>query len=243
MMKTGFRSDRVRGLAWLALTLLVFCLPESRDDLAAARSKMIRQLQAYGITDSTVLAVMGTVERQRFVPKKYRSQAYADRPLPIGAGQTISQPYVVALMTQELHLKKSDNVLEIGTGSGYQAAILAHIVDSVFTIEIKKKLAQQAGKRLRDMGYSTIQTRCADGYYGWPEHAPFDAIIITCAVNHIPPPLLAQLKNGGRLILPLGSTRYYQTLTRVTKENGKMHSDYLGSVSFVPMTGAAEKVR
>ncbi|MFQ6116513.1 MAG: protein-L-isoaspartate O-methyltransferase, partial [bacterium] len=129
----------------------------------------------------------------------------------------------------------------IGTGSGYQAAILSKIVDSVFTIEIKSKLAASAAKRLKSLGYSKIHTKCADGYFGWPEQAPFDAIMITCAVNHIPPPLLEQLKTGGRMILPLGSSRYYQILIRLTKTKEKVEVEYLGIVAFVPMTGEAEK--
>jgi protein-L-isoaspartate(D-aspartate) O-methyltransferase len=140
-----------------------------------------------------------------------------------------------------LKLQRTEKVLEIGTGSGYQAAILAEIVDSVYTIEIKSKLATKADALLQSLGSKNVHTKCADGYNGWPEYAPFDAILITCAVNHVPPPLLEQLKPGGRLILPLGSTRFYQTLTRLTKTEKQIEAEYLGTVAFVPMTGAAQK--
>jgi protein-L-isoaspartate(D-aspartate) O-methyltransferase len=163
--------------------------------------------------------------------------------LPIGEGQTISQPYVVALMTEALKLKPTDRVLEIGTGSGYQAAVLAEIVKEVYTIEIRKSLADMADRRLKDFNYKNVKVKYADGYFGWQEHAPFDAIIITAAANHIPPPLIRQLKEGGRLILPLGSTVYYQTLTLVTKKKGDLDVEQMGSVAFVPMVGESEKKR
>ncbi|OYT39799.1 MAG: protein-L-isoaspartate O-methyltransferase [Candidatus Altiarchaeales archaeon ex4484_43] len=155
--------------------------------------------------------------------------------------QTISQPYIVALMTQGLALEKKDRVLEIGTGSGYQAAVLAEMVDEVYTIEIVEELAERANKTLRDLGYENVEVKTGDGYFGWEERAPFDAIIVTCATNHIPPPLIEQLNDGGRLILPLGSTKYYQTLTLVEKRNGSLETRYITSVRFVPMTGEALK--
>lgn len=172
-----------------------------------------------------------------------RSRAYGDYPLPIGEGQTISQPYVVALMTEALRLKPTDRVLEIGTGSGYQAAVLAETVKEVYSIEIRKSLAEMASKRLKDLGYRNVKVKYADGYFGWEEYAPFDAIIITTAANHIPPPLIKQLKEGGRLIIPLGSTVYYQMLTLVTKKKGELDVEQMGSVAFVPMIGEAEKRR
>ncbi|HOP39460.1 MAG TPA: protein-L-isoaspartate(D-aspartate) O-methyltransferase, partial [Geobacteraceae bacterium] len=195
-----------------------------------------------GIRDARVLKVMGDVPRHLFVDKRLRDQAYADHPLPIEEGQTISQPYVVALMTEALKLKPADRVLEIGTGSGYQAAVLAGIVKEVFTMEIRKPLADSAASRLRELGYLNVAVKYADGYFGWPEHAPFDAIIITASANHIPPPLVRQLKEGGRLIIPLGSTLFYQTLTLVTKQKGgKLTVEQLGPVAFVPMTGKAHQ--
>jgi protein-L-isoaspartate(D-aspartate) O-methyltransferase len=199
-------------------------------------------LRARDITDEKVLDVMGQVPRQRFVKEKDRDVAYADHPLPIGEGQTISQPYVVALMTQALELEGDEKVLEIGTGSGYQAAVLGELVEDVYTIEIKDKLADSAKERLSGMGYTNIHVKNADGYYGWEEHAPFDAIMITAAVNHIPSPLIEQLDEEGKLILPLGPTTYYQTMTIVEKKEGEAYATHLpGYYSFVPMTGEAEK--
>lgn len=216
-------------------------IAQGSDKYERLHAKMIEEIIKRGVTDKQVLAAMEAVKRHLFVPKRLGVMAYADHPLPIGEGQTISQPHLVALMTQELLLDSHDKVLEIGTGSGYQAAILGEIVDSVYTIEIKSKLAEQAARRLQSQGYSNIQSKCADGYFGWPEHAPFDAIIITCAVNHVPPPLLEQLKVGGRMILPLGSTLYYQVLIRLSKFEHDVKVEYLGVVAFVPMTGKAEK--
>jgi protein-L-isoaspartate(D-aspartate) O-methyltransferase len=175
------------------------------------------------------------------VEPAYRDQAYEDHPLPIGEGQTISQPYVVALMTEALRLKRGDRVLEIGTGSGYQAAILAEIVQEVYTIEIRKNLADRAGLVLKELGYKNVKVKSGDGYFGWEEAAPFDAIIITAAANHIPPPLIRQLKEGGRLIVPLGNTVYYQTLILATKRRGQLDVEQLGPVAFVPMVGEMRK--
>ncbi|MDZ7290361.1 MAG: protein-L-isoaspartate(D-aspartate) O-methyltransferase [candidate division KSB1 bacterium] len=230
-----------RQLFIAPLLLSLLSPSNAQDKYESARIELVEELRKEGIKDSCVLAAMKSVARHLFVPENLRSSAYDNIPLPIGEGQTISQPYVVALMTQELKLGKNDKVLEIGTGSGYQAAILAEIADSVFTVEIKSKLAANSADLLKKLGYQNIQCQCADGYYGWTEHAPFDAIMITCAVNHVPPPLLQQLKIGGRLILPLGSTRFYQTLTLLTKTEKQVEAEYLGTVAFVPMTGAAEK--
>jgi len=213
------------------------------DPDAQKRKAMVENdIKGRGIKDKTVIKAMGRVPRHLFVDKSLNDRAYEDYPLPIGEGQTISQPYVVALMTEALRLKPADRVLEIGTGSGYQAAVLSVIVKQVYSIEIRKSLADMAAKRLRDLGYTNVKVKYGDGYPGWEEFAPFDAIIITAAANHIPPPLIKQLKIGGRLIIPLGSTVYYQTLTLVTKrEKGELDVEQMGSVAFVPMIGEAEK--
>jgi protein-L-isoaspartate(D-aspartate) O-methyltransferase len=200
-------------------------------------------IKGRGIKDKKVLEVMGKIPRHLFVDENLKGRAYADYPLPIGEGQTISQPYVVALMTESLLLKPTDKVLEIGTGSGYQAAVLAEIVKEVYTIEIRKSFADMAAKRLKDLGYKNAKVKHADGYFGWEDYAPFDAIIITAAANHIPPLLIKQLKEGGRLIIPLGSTVYYQVLTLATKKKGELDVVQMGPVAFVPMIGEAEKRR
>ncbi len=206
------------------------------------REKMVQEdIAARGIKDPAVLQAMREVRRHLFVPEELRGKAYEDRPLPIADGQTISQPYVVAYMTEALSLKVGEKVLEIGTGSGYQAAVLANILGEVATLEIREILASSAAKRLKDLGYSKVAVKHADGYFGWVEQGPFDAILITAAANHIPPPLLRQLKEGGRLILPLGSTRYFQTLVKVTKQGGQFKHERLIDVRFVPMTGEAQK--
>ena len=214
------------------------------DRYALKRQQMVEQdIRDRGVKDPVVLAVMGKVPRHLFVDASYRDRAYGDHPLPIGEGQTISQPYVVALMTGALRLKQSDRVLEIGTGSGYQAAVLAGIVKQVYTIEIRKPLADKAAERLAALGYKNVTVKYADGYFGWEEHAPFDAIMITAAANHIPPPLIKQLKEGGRLIVPLGSTVYFQTLTLATKRKGELDVEQMSPVAFVPMVGEMDKKR
>lgn len=224
------------------LTGCALLLNAEGDNYAKRRREMVeRQLAARNITDKKVLKAMQEIPRHLFVAKAYQNQAYADHPLPIDEGQTISQPYIVALMTQYLNLTKGDRVLEIGTGSGYQAAVLAHLTDEVFSVEIKEKLAQKASETLSRLNYHRIQVKHGDGYFGWEEHSPFDAIIVTCAANHVPPPLLSQLKEGGRLIIPLGSTLYSQTLTLITKVNGKPKVRHVLGVRFVPMTGEAQK--
>lgn len=192
-----------------------------------------------GVSDPATLAAMRSVLRHRFMPGDVRDYAYEDRPVPIGHGQTISQPYIVALMTEEMRLKGNERVLEIGTGSGYQAAVLATIVSEVYTIEIIDALAERAQATFRTEGYDNVYVLNADGYDGWAEHAPYDAIIITCAVDHVPPPLVAQLAEGGRIVLPLGDPRLYQTLTVVEKKDGKVTSRHVLDVRFVPMTGRA----
>jgi len=214
---------------------------EEDPALTEARSYMLEtHLKGRDITDEGVLKAMGSVPRHKFVDRSLQEVAYADRPLPIGEGQTISQPYVVALMTQALHLNGGERVLEIGTGSGYQAAILAELTQEVYTIEIKETLAKSAEERLAMLGYTNVHVKNGDGYFGWEEHAPFDAIMITAAVNHIPPPLIEQLDEGGKLILPLGSTAYYQTMTVIEKRQGELQAVILpGFYRFVPMTGEA----
>ena len=212
------------------------------DEFTEARKAMVEfDIKARGISDSEVLAAMDNVKRHNFVPENVKSQSYEDHPLPIGYGQTISQPYIVALMTEALELKQDDKVLEIGTGSGYQAAVLAEIVDNVYTIEIIEELAERAEQTLKSQGYENVKVKNADGYFGWEEHAPFDAIIITAASEHIPSPLISQLTDGGKLIIPLGSVRYYQTLTLATRHGNDLKTKYITSVRFVPMTGEALK--
>jgi protein-L-isoaspartate(D-aspartate) O-methyltransferase len=205
------------------------------------RAMITHDIKGRGIKDTKVIEVMGKVPRHLFVDGNLRNNAYEDHPLPIGEGQTISQPYVVALMTEALRLKPADRVLEIGTGSGYQAAVLSEIVKEVYTIEIRKSLADKASQRLKSLGHRNVKVKYADGYFGWEEYAPFDAVIITASANHIPPPLIRQLKEGGRLILPLGSTVYYQMLTLATKKRGDIYIEQMGAVAFVPMTGEVQK--
>ncbi len=231
----------------LLIFLLSFCTSHLSADvvpdtplLQKARDDLVRDtIERRGVSDPLVLKAMRDVPRHCFVPQRIISKAYRDTALPIGEGQTISQPYVVALMTAGLKLKAHYRVLEIGTGSGYQAAILAKIVKEVCTIEIKKKLHQASTRLLEDLGYTNIKTRHGDGYYGWPEAAPFDAIMITAAVNHVPPPLLKQLKDDGLLILPLGNPFSYQNLTLVVKKGEDYTTRSITGVLFVPMTGHA----
>jgi protein-L-isoaspartate(D-aspartate) O-methyltransferase len=202
------------------------------------------QVAARGVRDAAVLEALRTVPRHLFVPPELRDEAYGDYPLPIGGGQTISQPYIVGLMTQSLGLGKGEKVLEVGTGSGYQAAVLARLAGAVFSIEINGTLARLAGATLKRLGFTNVNVKEGDGFFGWPEEAPFDAIIVTCAVDRVPPRLMGQLKEGGRLILPLGDSRFFQRLTLVTKKNGKALVREIIDVRFVPMTGEAlEKER
>ena len=188
--------------------------------------------------DSRVMAAMARVPRQLFVPKKYRGKAYENVPLPIGHGQTISQPYIVALMTDLLELKRGDRVLEVGTGSGYQAAILAELTDEVYSIEIIEPLAERAAKVLKQQNYKNVQTRFGDGYYGWRGAAPFDAVVVTAAADHIPPPLVRQLKPGGRMVIPVGSRFMVQQLVLLKKDlQGNISLRQILPVRFVPLTG------
>lgn len=202
-------------------------------------SMVANQIESRGVSDSAVLAAMRIVPRHLFVPKRYMGSAYEDGPLPIGHEQTISQPYIVALMTQLLELKGDERVLEIGTGSGYQSAVLAEIVDSVYTIEIICDLAESARKLLSDLGYDNVKVMCADGYRGFAEAAPFDVVIVTAAPDHIPDPLVEQLKVGGRMVLPVGDM--YQELVVLEKTDKEVTKRRSIPVRFVPMTGEAEE--
>lgn len=238
----------MRVFRWLVLFQgiifsLIAPLSSQEDEIYAQRRENMvrRQLAARDITDKKVLEVMGQVPRHLFVDPRYQRRAYEDYPLPIDEGQTISQPYIVALMTQHLKLKEGEKVLEIGTGSGYQAAVLAHLTDKVYSVEIREGLAKKAAQTLKKLKYSRVQVKWGDGYFGWEEQAPFEAIIVTCAANHIPPPLIEQLKDGGRLIIPVGSTLYYQTLTVLTKVGGELRVEHILGVRFVPMVGEAQK--
>jgi protein-L-isoaspartate(D-aspartate) O-methyltransferase len=200
------------------------------------RDEMVRAIKTYGLEDEAVLAAMAAVPRHEFVPPAFSPRAYADSPLPIGHGQTISQPYIVAEMTRQLHLRPGAKVLEIGTGSGYQAAVLTHFTTEVYSIEIIKPLAEEARKRLKRLGYDVVKVRCGDGFYGWPEAAPFDAIIGTCVAGEVPPPLVEQLKKGGRMVIPLGQEDAIQYLMLIEKDaEGKVHRRPLMPVRFVPL--------
>lgn len=209
------------------------------SDRADERRRMVEdQIAARGVDDPRVLEALRAVPRHRFVPDEHADAAYADRPLPIGYGQTISQPYIVAFMTDVLELEPDDRVLEVGTGSGYQAAVAAQVVDSVFTIEIVEELARAAAERLRDLGYDDVQPKQGDGYFGWEEHAPFDAILVTAAAGHVPPPLVQQLAPGGRMVVPVGGVFQVQHLVLVTKTaEGKVTTRNLLPVRFVPLVG------
>jgi protein-L-isoaspartate(D-aspartate) O-methyltransferase len=209
-------------------------------EMQRKRLEMVsRQIAARGIRDADVLEAMRSVPRHLFVPRGLQDRAYGDSPLPIDAGQTISQPYVVALMTELLELEPQQRILEIGTGSGYQAAVLAALVDEVYSMEIKQVLHNQATQRLQRLGYTNVRTRHGDGYFGWPEAAPFDGIIITASVDHVPPPLLRQLVDGGKIVLPLGHPFSFQNLVVVTKDGQDIRLRQVTGVLFVPMTGKA----
>lgn len=212
------------------------------EEFRKEREAMVRdQIAARGVRDARVLEAMSRVPRHLFVPAQSRSRAYSDHPLPIGRRQTISQPYIVAFMTESLALKPGEKVLEVGTGSGYQSAVLACMTDRVFTVEIDGELAREAVATLRKLGYRSVRVRVGDGFFGWPEAAPFDAVIVTCAANRVPPLLVEQLGEGGRLVIPVEKGPLSQMLTLVTKKNGKIMVRELLDVLFVPMTGEAEK--
>ena len=233
----------------LTYFLLLVSMATSAEEAAytAARAAMVEELRLYAqilddpdearISDA-VMASMNTVKRHELVPQSERRFAYENRPLPIGYGQTISQPYIVALMTELVEPDADDVVLEVGTGSGYQAAILAELVDHVYSIEIIEVLATRAKQDLLRLGYKNVTTKLGDGYYGWEEHGPFDSIVVTAAAGHVPPPLIEQLKPGGRMVIPVGSRFMTQTLLLIEKtENGEVITRQFGAVRFVPLTG------
>ena len=238
---TGRINDQVISkclcnLPIILATLLAICInAHSQTDYQHLRIQMVRnQIRARGVKDERVLKAMQKVPRHKFVLQKYINRAYCDYPLPIGQGQTISQPYIVAAMTELLQLKEGDKVLEIGTGSGYQAAVLGEITREVYTIEIIEKLAKRAKETLLNLNYHYVKAKVGDGYFGWQEHAPFDAIIVTAAPSHIPPPLKRQLKDGGRMVIPIGPPGAYQTLWQVTKRGEKFDMENVMGVRFVP---------
>lgn len=222
-----------------AAVLLLAILPVAPDEYDRQRQEMVDdQIADRGISDSATLHAMRTVPRHLFVPPHSVDDAYDDRPLPIGYGQTISQPYIVAYMTELLKPQADHRVLEIGTGSGYQAAVLAEIVDTVYTIEIITELENAAAERLKKLGYKNVKVKNADGYYGWEEYSPFDAIVVTAAAEYIPPPLIAQLKDGGTMVIPVGSPFFVQTLMLVEKRGEDITTESLIPVRFVPFKRA-----
>ncbi len=228
-----------RSLLQAVLLALVVLISGCRQEgsYQVLRERMVeRQILARGITDQAVLDAMRRVPRHEFVPEDLRHAAYEDHPLSIGEGQTISQPYIVALMTEVLHLLPGERVLEIGTGSGYQAAVLAELTDQVYTIEILEDLGKRGEETLQRLGYSRVRVKIGDGYLGWEEHAPYDAIMVTCAPDHIPQPLVDQLVEGGRMVIPVGRG-YRQELYLVEKKEGQIRQTDIIPVLFVPMTG------
>jgi len=229
-------------IAAALLTLMGPTLSAQQRFDALREEMVLTKVQAEGISNEAVLKALRKVPRHEFVPMNQRAMAYDDLALPIGNQQTISPPYIVAYMTESLDPQSTDKVLEIGTGSGYQAAVLAEIVSEVYTIEIVSPLAKQATRRLKDLGYSNVHVLDGDGYKGWPEHAPFDKIIVTCSPENVPVPLVEQLKEGGRMIIPVGQ-RYQQSFHLLRKENGELKDERLVSTLFVPMTGESESQR
>jgi protein-L-isoaspartate(D-aspartate) O-methyltransferase len=231
-------------LPWssVAETQIAAAVGSDHASFERARRAMVESdLRGRGIKDRRVLEAMGSIPRHAFVPDRLQSSAYADRPLPIGEGQTISQPYVVAFMTELLELKGTERVLEIGTGSGYQAAVLARLAAQVFSIEIIPKLSAQAKKILDQLGFKNVEVKVGDGFYGWAEKAPFDSILVTAAAAKIPQPLWRQLREGGCLIMPLGEQGQSQKLVRIRKVGGKQVTEDVTDVLFVPLTGAVRQ--
>lgn len=231
------------------LTFLLLLSPAAADEagFTIERAALVEQVRAWGKRDpplgqrsfnENVLSALNEVRRHEFVPRNLRDDAYANHPLPIGHGQTISQPYIVALMTDLVEPQADDTVLEIGTGSGYQAAVLARLVKKVYSIEIVEPLAESAAARLDRLGYGNVESRLGDGYYGWEEHAPFDAIVVTAAASHVPPPLIRQLKPGGRMVIPVGGSFMVQYLLLIEKTgDGDILTRQIATVRFVPLTG------
>jgi protein-L-isoaspartate(D-aspartate) O-methyltransferase len=234
----GMMKRRGRRTAFLFALCVVLLSAQNEEWFAKKRHAMVEeQLKARDITDRRVLEVMGEVPRHLFMDPALRREAYEDYPLPIDEGQTISQPYIVALMTQCLELKGKERVLEVGTGSGYQAAVLCHLAERVFSIEINENLAKKAAETLRGLGYTSVVVKSGDGFFGWQSEAPFDGIIVTCAASRVPEPLFDQLKEGGRLVIPVGETNETQVLTLVRKIKGQPKAEAISFVRFVPMTG------
>ena len=241
----------MRITAILITALLSFLLLPAglanEAEYAAARAALVEEIRSYAARDSimesesfedTVLQSLESVRRHEFVPDRLKKEAYENHPLPIGYGQTISQPYIVALMTDLVQPDPDDVVLEVGTGSGYQAAVLAKLVKRVYSMEIIEPLAKQAAKRLERLGYSNVETKLGDGYFGWEEHAPYDVIIVTAAASHVPPPLIQQLKPGGRLVIPVGGRFAIQYLLLIEKTvEGEITTRQITAVRFVPLTG------
>ena len=240
-------NDRHFMVPAIVATLAVCCGVTSapQRSFEEGRKEMVEeQIAQRGIKDARVLEAMGKVPRHLFVPAEVEHLAYEDHPLPIGAGQTISQPYIVALMTELAKVKPGDKVLEIGTGSGYQAAVLAVLVGQVYTIEYIEKLATSARQRLKDLKYENVEVKFGDGYQGWPEHQPFDAILVTAASEHVPQPLIDQLKSGGRLVIPVGAQSQPQTLQVLEKDaRGRISQQEGIPVRFVPLLGEGAKVK
>jgi protein-L-isoaspartate(D-aspartate) O-methyltransferase len=229
-------NKKMAVIIFSALFLILNCIPQE-DKYTGTREKMVEdQVESRGISNQLTLDAMKKVPRHKFVPPNLLDRAYDDGPLPIGYGQTISQPYIVAYMTAVIDPKPGQKILEIGTGSGYQAAVLAEIVDSVFTIEIITELSNSSQKKLKELGYKNVLCKNADGYYGWKKYAPFDAIIVTAAAEYIPPPLIEQLKDGGKMIIPVGSPFLNQTLLLVEKNGEEITTTSLLPVRFVPFT-------
>ncbi len=230
---------RLFMIAAAVLPAALSSAPAADDPYLQKRAAMVRdQIEGDGISDPRVLAAMRDVPRHLFVPSEYRAKAYEPHPLPIGEGQTISQPYIVGFMTQILRLKETDRVLEVGTGSGYQAAVAAKIAAEVYSVEIHESLAARSRKTLSDLGFRNVVVRQGDGYYGWEEMVPFDAIIVTCAGGHVPPPLLRQLKNGGRMIMPVGGPFMTQNLVLIQKDaRGSVTQKNVLPVAFVRLLG------
>lgn len=225
--------------AYILILFTLLILPaQEQDSYKEKREEMVREsIEARGVKDKAVLKAMRTVKRHLFVPPDQAAYAYEDHPLPIGSGQTISQPYMVAYMTEVIKPTPQMKVLEVGTGNGYQAAVLAEIVKQVYTIEIIPELGQSAATRLKKLGYDNVQVKVGNGYHGWEEHAPYDAIVVTAAAEKVPPPLVEQLKDGGKMVIPIGPQFRTQSLLLIEKKNGKISTKKLMPVVFVPFTG------